>query len=89
MHCSYYLENDRPLAELSKCKQVCRTVGKNYSSETCVRQWKRTLPIRLCTTNVAREGKGSEKEQYVLGYVVADIDNVKFCVVFARNVQIR
>ena len=54
-----------------------------------MRQWKRTLPIRLCTTNVAGEGKGSEKEQYVLGYVVADIDNVKFCVVFARNVQIR
>lgn len=30
--------------------------------------------------------KGSEKELNMLGYVVADIDNVRFCAMFARDV---
>lgn len=53
-----------------------------------MRQWKRTLPVRLCTTNAERDVKGSEKDLYVLGYVVANTDNVRFCAIFARNVQI-
>lgn len=53
-----------------------------------MRQWKRTLPVRLCTTNAERDVKGSEKYLYVLGYVVADTYSVRFCAIFARNVQI-
>jgi len=44
--------------------------------------------VRLCTTNAERDVKGSEKDMYVLGYVAADTDSVRFCAIFARNVQI-